>query len=261
MGASHSPGRRTLVIPCYNEATRLDRSALLELARSADDLSLLFVDDGSKDGTKDVLAELERADPERVRALVLPENRGKAEAVRAGLLAALDRGAEVVGYADADLATPGPELLRLLEVLDRRGVQAVLGSRWKHLGSQIERQWWRHYLGRVFATMVSTGLRLGIYDSQCGAKVFRASPALRHALAEPFRTRWVFDVELIGRLLTAPTPLSERDIVEVPLEVWIHKRGSKLDPAQMAKAGLDLARVLADVERRRRRQLGSSSQV
>ena len=49
-------------------------------------------------------------------------------------------------------------------------------------------------------------------------------------------------------LLTAPVPLSERDIVEVPLEVWIHKRGSKLDPAQMAKAGLDLARVTDLVE-------------
>lgn len=257
MGDDTKPNRRTLVIPCYNEAARLDRAAMLELARSAENLTLLFVDDGSKDQTKEVLAELERAEPERVSHLVLPQNRGKAEAVRAGLRLALERGSAVVGYADADLATPGEELLRLFEALDRRGAQVVLGSRWKHLGSQIERQWWRHYLGRVFATLVSTGLRLGIYDSQCGAKVFRDSPALRYALDEPFHTRWVFDVELIGRLLTAPSPLSVDAIIEVPLEVWIHKRGSKLDPAQMAKAGLDLARVLADVERRRRRQLSS----
>lgn len=234
---------------------------MLDLARSAPDLGLLFVDDGSKDRTSEVLAGIESAAPEHVSVLILPENRGKAEAVRAGMLLALERGAEVVGYADADLATPGTEILRLFEALHRRDVQVVLGSRWKHLGSQIERQWWRHYLGRVFATLVSTGLRLAIYDSQCGAKVFRDSPALRSALAEPFFTRWVFDVELIGRLLTAPSPLTVDQIIEVPLEVWIHKRGSKLDPGQMAKAGLDLARVLADVERRRRRQLGSSSQV
>lgn len=233
----------TLVVPCYNEAARLDRAEVLRLVRAREGLAVLFVDDGSTDGTAAVLEELRRAEPERTSVLALPRNGGKAEAVREGLRAALAGGAAIVGYADADLSTPVDELLRLVDIAAASSREAILGSRVRLLGRRIERRAHRHYLGRVFATLASVALRLPIYDTQCGAKVFRATPALAAALAAPFRTRWIFDVELLARLRAggpgAP-PLGEDAIEEVPLQAWRDVGGSKLRPRAMLVAGVQL---------------------
>ncbi|MDQ1419024.1 MAG: hypothetical protein QOJ52_986, partial [Acidimicrobiaceae bacterium] len=78
----------------------------------------------------------------------------------------------------------------------------MLGSRIARLGSTIERTARRHLLGRVFATAASVALGCQVYDTQCGAKVFRVTPALTVALQRPFRSAWAFDVELQSRLLT-----------------------------------------------------------
>lgn len=244
--------RAVLVVPCFNEAGRLDTKAFLDLATARPDLSITFVDDGSTDATREVLVDLAGRAPDAVEVLALERNQGKGEAVRLGLEHALVEGASVVGYADADLSTPPDQLLRVLDETLASDADVVLGSRWKHLGSQIERHWWRHYLGRVFATAVSVGLRLEIYDSQCGAKFFRSNPTLSRALAESFRTRWVFDVELIGRLLTDPTdPIPPSRFREIPLDTWTHVGGSKLGMGSMLRAAADLSLVLVDLQRRR----------
>src|SRR4051812_26220004 len=166
----------------------------------------------------------------RARLLVLDRNYGKAEAVRRGLLAALEIGSEFVGYLDADLATPGEEMVRILRTIESGSAQVALGSRVAVLGAHIERSTARHYLGRVFATFAAWVLELPVYDTQCGAKAFRAGPALTAALAEPFHARWAFDVELIGRLLRAG--LGADDIIEVPLRRWADVPGSRLRPFQ-----------------------------
>jgi glycosyltransferase involved in cell wall biosynthesis len=244
--------RATIVIPCFNEEHRLDGGAVAELLADPR-LDVIFVDDGSRDGTARRLAALCAAHPGRARAISLPENAGKAEAVRAGLRAALDAGASVVGYLDADFATPPSEMSRLLDELDRTGAAAVLGSRIAYLGADIARHALRHYLGRVFATAASITLDLVVYDTQCGSKLFRDGPALRHALGARFSSRWAFDVELLGRLLAggpgAP-PLRDTDLLEVPLRVWRDVRGSKLGAAGMLKAGGDLLRLLVRVKLR-----------
>jgi dolichyl-phosphate beta-glucosyltransferase len=238
-------GTSVVVVPCYNEARRLDGAAFLALAGTAE-LEVLFVDDGSTDGTVAVLDGL-AATCDGIRVLHLPVNQGKAEAVRVGLLAALAEGAETVGYLDADLSTPPSEYLRLLAVLDGDpALQMVLGSRVALLGSHIERRARRHYLGRVFGTLASASLRLPVYDTQCGAKAFRASAALGAALEVPFISRWVFDVELIGRLrrgarVTAGLPVTA--FREVPLEHWSDVPGGTLGPLEMGRAVTDLARI------------------
>jgi len=241
-----SAGRLPLVvIPCYNEERRLDLARLASLAESGH-VHLLFVDDGSTDGTSVALSRLE-ATANNVEVLQLPRNVGKAEAIRCGLVYGVDAGAEVVGYYDADLATPPEELLRMLALLERRPDLAfVLAARVALLGRRIKRRARRHYLGRVFATMASLILRIPVYDTQCGAKVFRVTPAVREAINAPFRSSWVFDVELIGRLLhgtstVEPVPL--RAFEEMPLREWRDVSGSRLRFVDMVHALIDLLLV------------------
>ena len=166
--------RVTVIVPCFNEADRLDLARFDELP-SARIWSLLFVDDGSTDSTA-ALIRAWASDHSNVALLDLPSNVGKGEAIRAGLLQALDggggAGADIVAYLDADLASPPSELLRVLDVvLDDSRIELAMGSRVALLGSNIERSRLRHYQGRIFATVASLVLGLSVYDTQCGLKV------------------------------------------------------------------------------------------
>lgn len=243
----------TWVVPCYNEARRLDDDAFVAVIDSEPDVSLLFVDDGSTDETGARLRALAERRPAAIRALCLPENGGKADAVRVGLLDALAHGAKFVGYIDADLATPLSEMRRLTKIIVSRDLDVVLGTRVALLGRRIERRAARHYLGRVFASAASLILDLRVYDTQCGAKLFRRTPALEAALEREFLSHWAFDVELLGRLLSgsdrAP-PVPPSRMLEEPLLTWHDVPGSKLGVRGIVTAGLDLVRISRDLRRR-----------
>lgn len=247
------PVHATIVIPCYNEAERLDAGAVLAILER-DGMHLLLVDDGSSDGTLGRLHQIAERHPERVDVLGLSPNQGKAEAVRAGLRHALEHGADIVGYADADMATPASEMCRLVAELASSDARAVIGSRVAVLGANIQRKHTRHYLGRVFATFASMILRAPVYDTQCGAKVFRRSADLDTALAEPFRSRWAFDIELLGRLMVLAGDHRAAGIVEAPLREWVDVDGSKIKPTHMVKTGLELARIHLDLQRLRKQR-------
>jgi len=211
-----------LVIPCFNEAARLDMAAFRAGAASSG-LTLVFVDDGSTDGTA---ALIEPHVGERIRLIRLERNRGKGEAVRQGILQTaatplFDRLAWI-GFWDADLSTPLSEVPRFLDYLafSGRTADAVIGSRVALLGSRIQRRVIRHVTGRTFATAAALLLGIRAYDSQCGAKLLRPAAA-RAAFADPFLSRWLFDVEILLRI-------GEDAVVEYPLRQWTHKDGSKL---------------------------------
>ena len=130
--------RTVIVIPCYNEADRLDGERFAECVSGANGLGLLFVDDGSTDTTAQVLAALVRRVPDRIRALRLAANQGKSGAVRAGVLAALAGGPVYVGFWDADLATPLSAIPRFVEALEARPLLlGAIGARVKLLGTTI----------------------------------------------------------------------------------------------------------------------------
>jgi dolichyl-phosphate beta-glucosyltransferase len=237
--------RVTIVVPCYDEAERLDRRALLDFLAAHNDISFCLVNDGSHDRTIDALREIERAAGGRVSVVDLWPNGGKAEAVRRGIVASLEQRPDLVGFWDADLATPLSELPRFIEVLDSHPqVQMVFGSRVKLLGRQIERRQSRHYFGRIAATLISETLGIPIYDSQCGAKLFRVTPELATVFGERFLSQWIFDVEILARYIAVwGTARTTSSVVELPLMEWRDVRGSKIRGKDFLVAAKDLWRI------------------
>jgi len=236
-----------VVVPCFNEAARLDAAAFLASLEDWPHLQFLFVDDGSTDGTAAMLDRLVEGNPDRLHSLKLTPNRGKAEAVRRGLLRAFELKPELVGFLDADLATPIAEFATMASVFEAPDVLVALASRVALLGRDIRRSPWRHYTGRVFATVASLVLGLQVYDTQCGAKLFRNTEPIRELFQEPFLSSWAFDVEILARLLRLQRaeriPSVAKVVVEVPLHTWVDVRGSKVSLAGSITAAAQLLLV------------------
>jgi len=240
--------RVTIVVPCFNEEERLRPEAFLEAIRAQPALRLLLVDDGSTDGTQRVLQQLKDDGQGAIDVLVLERNGGKAEAVRRGVLVAAESRPDAFGYWDADLSTPLNQIPDFERVLaDRPDVEVVMGSRVKLLGRDIERRAMRHYLGRLFATCASLTLGVPVYDTQCGAKLFRNSRGTRWAFGRPFLSRWLFDVEILARLALLGKRQSRYDtlrcVYEHPLPVWKDVAGSKIRLLDWVKAAWELVRI------------------
>jgi dolichyl-phosphate beta-glucosyltransferase len=230
-----------IVVPCYNEAARLRGAEFADFVRKHDRICFLFVNDGSKDGTLRVLQQLCAEDPERLFCLDLGTNHGKAEAVRLGMLHCIrDLHPKFTGFWDADLATPLEVIPEFVdEMLRHPSCKMVFGSRVRLLGHAVKRKLIRHYLGRVFATVVSLLMQLEVYDTQCGAKVFRVDSDLGDLFAEPFLSRWIFDVEIIARVIRAAQGdriRVENMIFEMPLMQWEDVAGSKVHPTDFLRA-------------------------
>jgi dolichyl-phosphate beta-glucosyltransferase len=237
-----------VVVPCFNEAARLQPQAFGDFLDQSANVTFVFVDDGSTDDTPLILERLRQQYPRQVSTLRLSANVGKGEAVRRGISVALRRQPAVVGYWDADLATPLDAIPRFVDVLSARPeLELVIGSRVALLGRDIRRSTTRHFMGRVFATAASIVLRLPVYDTQCGAKLFRVNSSLRELISRPFRSRWIFDVEILARMIFQSPDLSQRlarpMIYEYPLEEWQDIRGSRLRLFDYLVAGIDLAGI------------------
>jgi dolichyl-phosphate beta-glucosyltransferase len=236
--------RLVIVVPCYNEAKRLD----IERFRAFNigvDVQFLFVNDGSRDATMDVLNRLRDSDPARFAVLDLPRNGGKAEAVRQGMLAAMAGAPELIGFWDADLATPLEELPGFLNIFDTRPeIEMVFAARVRLLGREISRRPTRHYVGRVGATLIASSLGLAVYDTQCGAKIFRVTSTYQQLWATPFLSRWIFDVEIIARLVQLRGRAAAAGaIYELPITRWKDVGGSKVKSTDFLRALADLRKI------------------
>ena len=175
--------------------------------------------------------------------LSLSENQGKAEAVRFGMNHGITKGLPYLGFWDADLSTPLNEVQHFLHKLKRNpNLQAILGSRVRMLGTNIQRRALRHFVGRFYATLISIVLQLPIYDSQCGAKLFKVNSVFKRTMAKKFKSRWLFDVEMLARfqILTSTTSI---DIIEYPLNQWIDTSGSKVTFTEGLVSLFDLIRI------------------
>lgn len=236
-----------IVIPCYNEAERLDLAQVDQFLDAHPTARICFVDDKSTDATLSVLDAYCVHRPDSCSVIALDANAGKAEAVRRGMLAALETDTSLVAYWDADLAAPLSCVDELAQEFDTNPtVKAVLGSRVMMLGWDIQRKALRHYLGRIFATAVSILLGIPVYDTQCGAKAFRNDPMVRDAFRKPFVSRWIFDVEILARFIRS-SGADRSDFGELvrerPLSVWRDVSGSKVKPKNYLEAAWDLVRI------------------
>lgn len=206
-----------LVIPCYNEANRLN------FEKINNEYYFLFVDDGSTDNTLEVLKSNLR---ENTYILQLERNFGKAEAIRKGLLHLqnLDIYSVLtwVGYWDADFSIPLYEVYNFIDYSEilYSNVDAVFGSRILRLGSNIKRSFFRHLFGRFFVTIASIVFGIKVYDSQCGAKLFKKEVINKYFI-EPFVSKWIFDIEIILRM-------KGLNIIEYPLKEWKEAGNSKI---------------------------------
>lgn len=246
MSASPEDLKIGLIIPCYNEATRLPAQTILDFSRQHPEISILFVNDGSRDNTEQVLQSLISQSNRRMELLALPRNGGKAEAVRQGMLHLAQRqGLDYIGYFDADLSTPLEEIPYMLAMTQYHApAKVIFGSRVLRGGAHIERSALRHYISRLFVTLRDLLLPLDIYDSQCGAKLVSAS-IVETLFKEPFISHWIFDVELAARVrLLVSAQEWKQSILEVPLRNWVEVGGSKISwrncfgvPYELIKVG------------------------
>ena len=240
--------KTVIVIPCYNEARRLKPNHYLDFLKQHSEIDLIMVNDGSTDKTQSLLQTIRQDDPNRCMVLNLDHNSGKGEAVRQGISEALATGADYVGYWDADLSTPLETIPEFCTVLQEKpNLFMVFGARVLLLGKTVERSALRHYLGRGFATIVSLMLKIKVYDTQCGAKLFRTGPEIKRIFENRFISRWVFDVEIIARWIRLcqryELPSVDKAIYEYPLPVWRHVAESKINVSDGVTVACDLYKI------------------
>lgn len=223
--------RITMVVPLFNEAGRWDTGYWRSMM-GIPSTHWLFVDDGSTDNTNSIVTTFAKSDGAQL--LTLAGNRGKGNAVRLGLLKALESPGLGVGFMDGDGAFHPDDVQAVLTTLLANGnangrqeaLESVWGARVALAGREINRRTSRHYVGRIIATAISQGLPGVPYDTQCGLKVFSPSSALHECLAQAFATDWFFDVEILQRWIRITgKPMR---IWEQPLMHWRDVPGSKI---------------------------------
>ena len=210
----------TVIIPAYNEVGRLEKSLLLlsDYLRAHFDASeILVVDDGSRDGTFEMVQAVSEKLAVPVRGLRYAENRGKGFALKAGFAHA---DGELLLFTDADLSTPVEETARLVAAL-RDGADVAIGSR-KMDGAhiQIHQPWLREKLGGVFTLLVRATLT-NVSDVTCGFKAFRAQ-AGKDLFSRLRLPDWSFDAELLYLVRRLGYRLAE-----VPVR-WEDRTGTKV---------------------------------
>lgn len=223
----------SLVIPAYNEEARLPETlpVAIDFLRQTDwDWEVRVVDDGSEDGTREVVQGFAASEPRVV--LQAEPHRGKGGAVKAGMLASK---ADYRFLCDADFSMPVEEVTRFLPPY-LGGYDLAIATREGPGAVRVDEPENRHLMGRVFNGLVTTLLVPGFADTQCGFKCF--SGAAAEALF-PKQTidGFAFDVEVLFLARQAGM-----DILEVPI-TWYYMEASSVKPVR------DTWRMLKEVLR------------
>jgi dolichyl-phosphate beta-glucosyltransferase len=236
----------SVVVPCYNEEQRLPRT-IEQIERYLDargeSYELILVDDGSADRTRRVMDEA-AARNKAVRIVALPENRGKGRALAEGVK--VSRGEEVL-VTDADLSTPIDELEKLEGAL-AAGAGVAIASRAVR-GSRVElsQPFYRVLMGKVFNLIVQVVLLPGIWDTQCGFKLFRGDVA-REVFPELTTDGFGYDPEVLYLAKKRAVRIAELPVV------W---RNSAPTKVMAVRSSLDMFRHVVQVRLGRRARVAS----
>ncbi|AUP81510.1 response regulator [Flavivirga eckloniae] len=218
-----------VVIPCYNEETRLLSKEFIEFVNSNLGYHLCFVNDGSTDNTLKVLNNLSKNRETNISVYNCEKNGGKAEAVRQGVLhLAKDDQLDYIGYLDADLSTDFRDFDDLVKTIESSDFKIVSGSRMSRMGANITKESARKIISKTINLIIRTILGMPFNDTQCGAKIMDKDIA-KLMFKDKFITRWIFDVEIFIRMRKYyGKKKAVSYICEQPLKRWIHADGSKL---------------------------------
>jgi dolichyl-phosphate beta-glucosyltransferase len=230
-----------IIIPCYNEFNRINKSSYINFLNENRNCTLLFSDDGSTDDTLQVLKEIQNSSKDKVHIHVLGKNKGKAEAVREAVLYSYENELEFnkLAYLDADLSTSLEECFSIGNEMPEN-IFFSFGSRISKIDNIIIRNKFRHFSGRFVATIISTMLGFPVYDTQCGCKIFSRNLAEK-LFAEKFISRWLFDFEIFLRMIKLYSKEElQRNSQEIPLKSWIDSDNSKVKITYFFQMWVDL---------------------
>jgi dolichyl-phosphate beta-glucosyltransferase len=232
---SENPPRLSIVIPAYNEASRIESTLVhvLRYLEQQDYLSeVIIVDDGSTDATFGVVRNMRTPNRTPIRLHQFKINQGKGAAVKFGM-SELALGEYRLFY-DADASTPIEEVDRIWAEFES-GADIVIGSRsLPESRVEVRQAWYREFMGRTYNRILKVLNLTDFVDTQCGFKAFTASAT---ACVFPRQTveRFSFDVELL--YIAAKHGLNIR---ELPVR-WINSRASRVSPVR------DSARMFWDL--------------
>lgn len=214
----------SIIVPVFNEEDRI-RPFLADLSnftQKLKDYEIIFINDGSKDNTLDILAEFSRKD-KRIRIISYKGNMGKGYAVRKGIMSA--KGEKII-FIDADGSTKPREIANMLPLLDEFDV--VVGDR-THYESSIDQPVLRQTTGRLFNFYANLIFGINVKDNLCGFKGFRHKAAI-NLFRNVVSNRWIFDVEIFYKIRKNNYSLHQMSIK------WEHREGTKIkffDPFKM----------------------------
>ncbi len=230
----------SIIIPCYNEQDRLDLEKINSFFSINKNILICLVDDGSNDKTLETLNEIKDTHPNNIEVLALKKNVGKGGAVRKGFNHCISKiQQKKIAYLDADFATSLEECFEISKLVNKETV-FVFGSRIRKIDTNIERNYFRFLVGRIIATIISNQLNLGVYDTQCGCKIFEIELA-KKLFKEKFISKWLFDVELFHRMIKIFGFDKMREISkEIPLKNWIDNDESRVIMTYFFKLWFDL---------------------
>ncbi|NER12765.1 glycosyltransferase [Leptobacterium flavescens] len=187
-----------IVVPCYNESSRLSKASFKEFINSHKDYHFCFVNDGSKDNTLDLLKQLKEECSNEISILNFPEKRGKSSAILEGIQFLYSVPSfEQIGFLDADLSVSFDEYKEMNQLLEcNTSYSIIFGSRERN----SERGFFRDFVSQIGKRIIRFTFRLPFQEARCKAKIFRrdAIPVVFH---KEFVSKWLFNVEIFVRFI------------------------------------------------------------
>ena len=235
-----------MIVPCFNEEKRINLDYWNNLTELPN-VNWIFVNDGSSDGTKSLLNQIENSS-----VINLESNSGKAEAIRKGILETFNKNQSEIfqfGYLDADSAFEIEDIKNVIKLFFSKEstYDSYWGSRVALSGRNIARNNLRHILSRILITIF--GYRLGNlpYDPQTGFKVFKFSNEQMSIFDKNFSTKWFVDLEILLRFKSVDK--KDMKIWEEPVNSWKDIEGSKIRGLEIITVFRDLVKILSIIRK------------